>query len=57
MAYMKTVKMSVEEAIQSEINKGFECFDEMFEVVQDISREYNISSSDVMSLFWDIGVK
>ena len=54
---MKTVKISVEEAIQSEINKGFECFDEMFEVVQDISREYNISSSDVMSLFWDIGVK
>ena len=50
MAYMKAVKMSIEEAVQSELDKGFDTYDEMFEVVQDVAREYNVSSSAVMSL-------
>ena len=56
MAYMKAVKMSIEEAVQSELNKGFDTYDEMFEVVQDVAREYNVSSSAVMSLIWNLGV-
>ena len=34
MAYMKAVKMSIEEAVQSELDKGFDTYDEMFEVVR-----------------------
>ena len=56
MAYMKAVKMSIEEAVQSELDKGFDSYDEMFEVVQDVAREYNVSSSAVMSLIWNLGV-
>lgn len=56
MAYMKAVKMSIEEAVQSELDKGFDTYDEMFEVVQDVAREYNVSSSAVMSLIWNLGV-
>ena len=56
MAYMKAVKMSIEEAVQSELDKGFDTYDEMFEVVQDVAREYNVSSSVVMSLIWNLGV-
>ena len=56
MAYMKTAKMSIEEAVQSELDKGFDTYDEMFEVVQDVAREYNVSSSAVMSLIWNLGV-
>ena len=56
MSYMKAVKMSIEEAVQSELDKGFDTYDEMFEVVQDVAREYNVSSSAVMSLIWNLGV-
>ena len=56
MAYMKAVKMSIEEAVQFELDKGFDSYDEMFEVVQDVAREYNVSSSAVMSLIWNLGV-
>ena len=56
MAYMKAIKMSLEEAVQSELDKGFDTYDEMFEVVQDVAREYNVSSSAVMSLIWNLGV-
>ena len=50
MAYMKAVKMSIEEAVQSELDKGFDTYDEMFEVVQDVAREYNVTTGDVFNL-------
>lgn len=57
MAYMKSIKMSIEEAVQFELDKGFDTYDEMFEVVQDVSREYDVPSSAVMSLIWNLGVE
>ena len=50
MAYMKAVKMSIEEAIQSEFNQGFESNDEYFEVIRDIAREYNVTFGDVLNI-------
>ena len=56
MGYYKKIALDIEEAVQLELNKGFDTYDEMFEVVQDISREYAVSSSQVMSLIWNLGV-
>jgi len=56
MGYYKKIAIDIEEAVQLELNKGFDTYDEMFEVVQDISREYAVSSSQVMSLIWNLGV-
>ena len=52
MAYMKTVKMTIEEAILSEFNQGFESSDEYFEVIRDIAREYNVTTGDVFNLIF-----
>lgn len=56
MGYYKKIALDIEEAVQLELDKGFDTYDEMFEVVQDISREYAVSSSQVMSLIWNLGV-
>ena len=50
MAYMKTVMMDVEEAVESEIIQGFDSRDEYNEVMRDIAREYNVSLVEVIKI-------
>lgn len=52
MGYFKSVAIDIEEAIQKECSKGFECRDEMNEVFKDIAREYNVALAVVYEIYY-----
>lgn len=51
MAYFKRVMMDIQEAIASEIEKGFETSDEFWSVLRDLADEYNVSLSTVYEIY------
>jgi len=57
MAYYKRVIMDVREAVAEEVAKGFETFDEMLEVFNEIASEYQIGTDYVWEIYHDMDVK
>lgn len=51
MAYMKQLVMSIREAIELELSKGFDTHDEFKEVMQEIAYEYGVTTDDVYSVY------
>ena len=47
MGYFKSVAIDIEEAISTEVTKGFESRDEMREVFIEIAQEYDVSVDEV----------
>lgn len=52
--YYKTTPITLKEAVAQEAAKGFECKDEFYEVMRDIAYEYEVSTSEVLSIFYDM---
>jgi hypothetical protein len=53
MGYYKKVAIDIQQAIEVEVKKGFESRDEMREVFYEIAQEYNVTPSDVWSLYYE----
>jgi len=56
MSYYATVALSIEEALEQEISKGFDSADEFKEVMIDIAYEYNVTVSDVYAIYSNMDV-
>jgi len=54
MGYFKTIAIDIQEAIAQEVQKGFECRDEMNEVFVEIAQEYNVTVGEVWSLYYNM---
>ena len=54
MGYFKTIAIDIEEAIAQEVQKGFECRDEMNEVFHEIAQEYDVTVGEVWSLYYNM---
>lgn len=52
--YYKTVKMTIEEALEKEMNRGFESADEFVEVMRELALEYNLFSHQILSKYYQI---
>lgn len=55
--YYKTISLTLEEAIEEETNKGFECSNEFREVMQEIAYEYNVTIDKVLNIFYNQDMK
>jgi hypothetical protein len=53
MGYYKSVAIDLQEAIAVEVKKGFESRDEMREVFYEIAMEYNVTPSNVWSVYYE----
>lgn len=51
MGYFKSVAIDIEEAIATEVAKGFESRDEMREVFIEIAQEYDVSVDEVWAIY------
>lgn len=51
MGYFKSVAIDIEEAISTEVTKGFESRDEMREVFIEIAQEYDVSVDEVWAIY------
>lgn len=51
MGYFKSVLIDISEAIEQEIKIGFESFDELSEVIEDIAYEYSLPKDVVWKLY------
>ncbi len=51
MAYMKQIAMSIREALEMELSKGFDTHDEFKEVMLEIAYEYGVTVNDVYSVY------
>lgn len=52
--YTKTVRMTLTEAIDFEVSKGFESKDEFKEVMMDIAAEYGVTYYDCIRIYQEI---
>lgn len=50
MSYYKKVKLTLTEAIEQELSKGFDTKDEFNEVMKEISYEYGVPLSEVYGI-------
>lgn len=57
MAYFKSVMMDIQEALESELAKGFDTPDEFRSVMRDIADEYNITLSEVYEIYSELDVE
>lgn len=57
MGYFKSVAIDIEDAIASEVKKGFETRDERNEVFREIAYEYNVTVGEVWSLYYNMDVE
>jgi len=53
MAYYKRVVMDIVEALESEVEKGFDSADEKAEVFSELAEEYNVSVSEVYRIYYE----
>jgi hypothetical protein len=51
MGYFKSVAIDIHEAIEEEVKKGFESYDEKKEVFLEIADEYNVSPDYVWTIY------